>query len=59
MLKLGNFKLEDFDRLEVINHIENSNSFGRILVLYKEFGDFEEVELSFQDDNKTLKIFLR
>ena len=59
MLKLENFKLEDFDRLEVINHAENSKPFGRILVLYKELGDFEKVELSFQDDNKTLKIFLQ
>lgn len=59
MLKLENFKLEDLNRLEVINHAKNSESVGRILVLYKELGDFEEVEMSFQDDNKTLKIFLR
>lgn len=59
MLKLENFKLEDLNRIEVINHAENSKSLGRILVLYKELGDFEEVEMSFQDNNKTLKIFLQ
>ena len=59
MLKLENFKLEDLNRLEVINHAKNDKPIGRILVLYKELGHFEEVEMSFQDDNKTLKIFLQ
>ena len=59
MLKLENFKLEDLNRIEIINHARNDRSFGRILVLYKKLGDFEKVEMSFQDDNKTLKIFLQ
>ena len=58
MLKLENFKLEDLNRLEIINHASNKKPYGRILTLYKEWRDFEEIELSFQDDNKTLKIFL-
>jgi len=44
--------------IEVINHYSNKNSLGRLLVLYKELGDFDDIELSLQDDNKTLKIFL-
>ena len=45
-------------RLEVINHAKNDKPVGRILTLYKEMGDFEHIELSYQDDGKTLKIFL-
>jgi len=48
-------------RLEVINHAtaEHGNPIGRILTLYKEFGDFNTVELSIQDGGRTLKIFLQ
>jgi hypothetical protein len=45
-------------RLEVINHAKNDKPVGRILTLYKEMGHFENIELSYQDDGKTLKIFL-
>ena len=45
-------------RLEVINHAKNEKPVGRILTLYKELGDFEHIELAFQDGGKTLKIFL-
>jgi hypothetical protein len=45
-------------RLEVINHAHNERPVGRILVLYKEMGDFEHIEAVFQDNGKTLKIFL-
>jgi hypothetical protein len=46
-------------RLEVINHGENERPVGRLLTLYKELGDFNNIELSYQDDGKTLKIFIR
>ena len=45
-------------RLEVINHATNDRPIGRILTLYKELGDFQSIELSYQDGGKTLKIFL-
>lgn len=46
-------------RLEVINHADNDRPIGRILTMYKEMGDFNEIELSYQDGGRTLKIFLR
>jgi hypothetical protein len=45
-------------RLEVINHASNSHAIGRLLTLYKSMGDFNEIELDYQDGGKTLKIFL-
>ena len=45
-------------RLEVINHAKNDQPLGRILTMYKELGDFEHIELAFQDGGRTLKIFL-
>ena len=45
-------------RLEVINHAKNEKPVGRILTMYKELGDFEHIELSYQDGGRTLKIFL-
>ena len=45
-------------RLEVINHAKNDKPVGRMLTLYKEMGHFQQVDLSYQDDCKTLKIFL-
>ena len=45
-------------RLEIINHAKNEKPIGRILTLYKELGDFEHIELSYQDGGRTLKIFL-
>ena len=46
-------------RFEVINHADNDKPIGRILTMYKEMGDFNEIELSYQDGGRTLKIFLR
>ena len=46
-------------RLEVINHAGNDWPIGRILTMYKETEDFKEIELSYQDGGRTLKIFLR
>lgn len=45
-------------RLEVINHANNDRGTGRLITLHKELGDFEVVELDYQDDGRTLKIFL-
>lgn len=47
-------------RLEVINHAnrDKEHGFGRILTLYKDLEDFHSIELSYQDDGRTLKIFL-
>lgn len=45
-------------RLEVINHGKNKYPPGRVFTLYKEMGDFNEIELDYQDGGKTLKIFL-
>jgi hypothetical protein len=49
---------DKINRIEVINHYSNKNNLGGLLVLYKELGDFDNIEFSLQDDNKTLKIFL-
>lgn len=46
-------------RFEVINHADNDSPIGRLLTMYKEMGDFQEIELSYQDGGRTLKIFLR
>jgi hypothetical protein len=43
-------------RFEVINHANNSMSQGRLLTLYS--NQFDNIELSYQDDGRTLKIFL-
>jgi hypothetical protein len=45
-------------RFEVINHAENDKQFGRLLTLYKELGDFKNIEVQYQDGGRTLKIFL-
>lgn len=45
-------------RLDVINHAKNDKPVGRILTLYKELGDFEQIELAYQDGGRTLKIFI-
>jgi hypothetical protein len=49
----------EVNRFEVINHAGNDKPIGRILTMYKEMGDFQEIELSYQDGGRTLKIFLR
>ena len=45
-------------RIEVINHAKNEHPIGRILTLHKEIGDFDIAEISIQDGEKTMKIFL-
>jgi len=50
--------VKKIDRLEIINHAKNDKAVGRLLTLYKELKDFENLEFSIQDDGKTLKIFL-
>lgn len=51
-------KKVEITRLEIINHASNDKPIGRILTLHKELGDFNSIELSYQDGRKTLKIFL-
>ena len=48
----------EITRLEIINHAKNDHSIGRLLTLYKEMGDFNSIELCYQDGKRTLKIFL-
>jgi hypothetical protein len=50
--------LTNITRLEVINHATNKFAVGRVLTLYKNNKDFTVVEASFQDKDRTLKIFI-
>ena len=52
-------KTVEITRLEVINHADNDKPIGRILTLHKELGDFNSIELSYQDDGRTLKVFIK
>jgi hypothetical protein len=45
-------------RIEIINHADNRHEIGRLITLHKSLGDFDTVEISIQDDGKTMKIFL-
>ena len=56
--KMNNDKDAKVTRLEVINHATNDKPIGRILTMYKELGDFTNIELEYQDGGRTLKIFL-
>lgn len=49
---------EPVSRLEVINHATNDRGIGRLLTMHKELGDFQVLEVDYQDGGKTLKIFL-
>jgi len=49
------YKLEKVTRVEVIDHSENAKTFGRAFVKM----DCSNVELSLQDDARTLKIFIK
>lgn len=49
--------LTNITRLEVINHASNSHPIGRVLTMYKT-KDFRNIDMQFQDDGKTLKIFV-
>jgi hypothetical protein len=46
------------NRIEVINHASNDFPTGRLLTLYKDMEHFDSIEISIQDDGRTLKIFL-
>ena len=48
----------EITRLEIINHAKNEHKIGRLLTLYKSMGDFNSIELSYQDGKRTLKIFI-
>jgi hypothetical protein len=45
-------------RLEVINHADNDWPIGRVLTMYKEMGDFKNLEVQYQDGGRTIKVFL-
>ena len=49
--------LTNITRLEVINHAKNDHPIGRLLTMY-ETKDFRNIDMQFQDDGKTLKIFV-
>lgn len=49
--------IENVRRLEVIDHSSNSLEKGRALVKY--LADNEILNFLFQDNNKTLKIFIK
>lgn len=49
---------EKITRLEVINHATNDYPVGRLLTLLKELKDFQTIQISIQDNARTLKIFL-
>lgn len=56
--ELINDLLEKVTRFEVINHAKNDKAVGRLLTLYKELNNFKNIQLSLQDNNQTLKIFI-
>jgi len=57
---MNNEKKEvEVTRFEVINHADNDWPIGRILTMYKEMENFQEIEVSYQDGGRTIKIFLR
>ena len=37
---------------------KNKLPIGRVLTLYKELKDFDSIEISIQDDGRTMKIFI-
>jgi len=45
-------------RFEVINHADNDKPIGRVLTMYKEMGDFKNLEVQYQDGGRTIKVFL-
>ena len=50
---------KEITRFEIINHADDNELIqGKVLVLLKEDGEFNNITLSYQDDGKTLKIFL-
>ena len=58
-LELEAKRLETVTRLELINHCKtNGMEQGRVLTLYKDKFGFKEIQIAYQDDGKTMKIFL-
>jgi len=58
-LELEAKRLETVTRLELINHCKtNGMEQGRVLTLYKDKSGFKEIQVAYQDDGKTMKIFL-
>jgi hypothetical protein len=56
---MGKEKKEvEVTRFEVINHAVNDKPIGRILSMFKELDDFENIEVQYQDGGRTIKIFL-
>jgi hypothetical protein len=55
-------KLNEVNRVEIINHGNNTHPFGRFLVMktkeLNEGNSINSFEFSIQDDGKTLKIFI-
>lgn len=51
-------KLNNVNRFEIINHADNRHQIGRLLVLHQECKEFETIELEFQDNGNTLKVFI-
>lgn len=51
--------LDKINRVEVINHAENKFEIGRMLVLYENLGHFKGIDISIQDEDQTMKIFLK
>jgi hypothetical protein len=56
---MNNEKKVEVTRLEVINHADNDKPIGRILSMFKELNDFQEIEVQYQDGGRTIKVFLR
>ena len=53
-------RFEKITRLEIINHANSGKQIvGRVLTFKKSYGDFDKMSLEYQDEGKTLKIFLK
>lgn len=50
-------KAHKVNRVEIINHVNSKTDYGREYVNYLPEG--AEVELQFQDDGRTLKVFIQ
>jgi hypothetical protein len=55
----NNKKEVEVTRFEVINHAGNDKPIGRILSMFKELDDFQEIQVQYQDGGRTIKVFLR
>ena len=58
-LELEAKRLVTVTRLELINHCKtNGMQQGRVLTLFKDKSGFKEIQIAYQDEGKTMKIFL-